>query len=115
MATLLHKPFGTHGKVHQITPDSAGWRYVGFSLYRLRTGETVAEATGGNEAILVMVEGKAAFNAAGRDWGVLGNRMDVFERAPPHCLYVPNGHESCLLYTSPSPRDQRGSRMPSSA
>ena len=27
-----------------------------------------------------------------------------------------NGYtESCLLYTSPSPRDQRGSRMPSSA
>ena len=25
------------------------------------------------------------------------------------------GHMSCLLYTSPSPRDQRGSRMPSSA
>ena len=24
-------------------------------------------------------------------------------------------HMSCLLYTSPSPRDQRGSRMPSSA
>ena len=23
--------------------------------------------------------------------------------------------KSCLLYTSPSPRDQRGSRMPSSA
>ena len=25
------------------------------------------------------------------------------------------GAETCLLYTSPSPRDQRGSRMPSSA
>ena len=24
-------------------------------------------------------------------------------------------HVDCLLYTSPSPRDQRGSRMPSSA
>ena len=24
-------------------------------------------------------------------------------------------HYGCLLYTSPSPRDQRGSRMPSSA
>ena len=24
-------------------------------------------------------------------------------------------YRSCLLYTSPSPRDQRGSRMPSSA
>jgi len=26
-----------------------------------------------------------------------------------------NPERSCLLYTSPSPRDQRGSRMPSSA
>ena len=26
-----------------------------------------------------------------------------------------NVHRGCLLYTSPSPRDQRGSRMPSSA
>ena len=27
----------------------------------------------------------------------------------------PSKAKSCLLYTSPSPRDQRGSRMPSSA
>ena len=29
-----------------------------------------------------------------------------------HAVRIPN---DCLLYTSPSPRDQRGSRMPSSA
>ena len=29
--------------------------------------------------------------------------------------YGAGGGTSCLLYTSPSPRDQRGSRMPSSA
>ena len=28
---------------------------------------------------------------------------------------VPEDYKPCLLYTSPSPRDQRGSRMPSSA
>ena len=28
---------------------------------------------------------------------------------------VSQGFVACLLYTSPSPRDQRGSRMPSSA
>ena len=28
---------------------------------------------------------------------------------------IPEQYISCLLYTSPSPRDQRGSRMPSSA
>ena len=27
----------------------------------------------------------------------------------------PQNRQICLLYTSPSPRDQRGSRMPSSA
>lgn len=80
MSDLLKTPFGTHGKVHQITPESAGRLYVGFSLCRLRTGETVAEATGDREIILVMVEGKASFNAAGKDWGVLGECMDDFPR-----------------------------------
>ena len=91
MADLLKKPFGRHGKVHDITPAAAGWRYVGFSLYHLRAGETAAEATGEREAILVMVEGRARIEGAGRDWGVLGERMDVFEKIPPHCLYLPNG------------------------
>lgn len=93
MSKLQLKPFGSHGKVHEITPQSAGWRYVGFSLYRLRQGETVTERTGDREVILVMVEGKARIEAAGEDWGVLGDRMDVFEKSPPHCLYVPNGED----------------------
>lgn len=96
MPDLLRKPFGTHGKVHSITPESAGWRYVGFSLYRLRKGETAAEATGTREVILVMVEGRADIRAAGREWGVLGERMDVFEKTPPHCLYVPGGQDWSL-------------------
>ena len=93
MSPLQRKPFGTHGKVHEITPQSAGWRYVGFSLYRLRAGESAAEATGSREVILVMVEGKAAVTAAGQGWGILGERMNVFEKTPPHCLYVPNGQD----------------------
>ena len=91
MSHLLRRPFGGHGKVHEITPQSAGWRYVGFNLYRLRDGEAISEATGSMEAILVMVEGKAHFTADGEDWGELGERMNVFEKTPPHCLYLPNG------------------------
>ncbi len=97
MADLLRKPFGTHGKVHEMTPASAGWRYVGFSLYRLRPGESAAEATGATEVILVLVEGRARIHAAGQDWGVLGERMNVFERTPPQCLYVPNGQDWSLV------------------
>lgn len=93
MPDLLRRPFGTHGEVHRVTPETAGWRYVGFSLYRLRAGESAEGVTGTNEVILVMVEGKAAFHAAGRDWGVLGERMSPFERTAPHSLYVPNGND----------------------
>ena len=38
------------------------------------------------------------------------------DRNPEVMRYINGGTPStCLLYTSPSPRDQRGSRMPSSA
>lgn len=87
---LLRKPTGTRGRVHDITPADAGWGYVGFTLYRLEPGDTAAEATGDREVILVLVEGRATIRAAGQDWGEMGDRMDVFERTPPHALYVPN-------------------------
>ena len=56
----------------------------------------------------------------GRDFCIITSKNN-------HCVYHTDGskvehiqdawHEvsGCLLYTSPSPRDQRGSRMPSSA
>lgn len=93
MTGLLRRPLGHHGEVHRITPETAGWRYVGFALHRLRPGERISGATGDREALFVMVEGKARFQAAGQDWGTLGERMDVFERIAPHSLYVPNGEE----------------------
>ena len=93
MSPLLRKPFGTRGKVHEVTPASAGWRYVGFSLWRLHAGDVASDVTGGNEVILVLVEGKAHITAAGQDWGVLGERMDVFEKTSPHSLYLPNGSD----------------------
>lgn len=92
---LLRKPVSLSGKVHDITPQSAGWGYVGFGLYRLAAGEVASELTGpkagGREALLVMVEGKAFLSAGGVDYGLLGERMDLFEKTPPHCLYVPAG------------------------
>ena len=87
--TLLRRPTGECGKVHDISPADAGWKYVGFSLYRLGAGDQVEEETGDREAILVLVEGKAGIGVAGKDFGVLGHRNDVFERTPPHCVYVP--------------------------
>ncbi len=100
MPKLLIKPKGVSGKVQDITPKSAGWGYVGFGLYRLKAGETASEATGDREVILVMVEGKAKVAAGATDFGELGERMDVFERTPPHCAYVPNGDTWTLTATT---------------
>ena len=89
MSHLLRKPTGTHGKVHDITAQSAGWSYVGFGLYRLQPGESAAEVTGDREVILVLVEGKAQITGAGQDFGEMADRMSVFEKTPPHCVYFP--------------------------
>ena len=40
---------------------------------------------------------------------------DVYKKLTDNFLLQINESYICLLYTSPSPRDQRGSRMPSSA
>ena len=93
MPHLLRKPKASHGLVHDISAKDAGWTYVGFQLYHLGKGETVADATGLNEAVLVLVEGRADIIGAGQSWGNLGDRMSVFEKSPPHCLYLPNGSD----------------------
>ena len=45
------------------------------------------------------------------DYRELFGQIDAAIVATPTRMH----YEICLLYTSPSPRDQRGSRMPSSA
>ena len=42
-------------------------------------------------------------------------RASAYEQAGADGFFAPGMVNNCLLYTSPSPRDQRGSRMPSSA
>ncbi|MDB3921182.1 5-deoxy-glucuronate isomerase [Paracoccaceae bacterium] len=93
MSKLHIKPKGRLGKVFDVTPKTAGWSYVGFGLYHLKAGDKVAEQTAGNEAILVVVEGKVSLKAGGQDFGEMGDRMSVFERTPPHALYVPQNEE----------------------
>ena len=39
MPSLKVKPRAASGHVHQVTPESAGWTYVGFDLHRLEAGE----------------------------------------------------------------------------
>ena len=48
-------------------------------------------------------------------FGLIRASSILFEQNVPHSIDWFGKSDTCLLYTSPSPRDQRGSRMPSSA
>ena len=90
MSKLLVKPRPGGGRVSHITPESAGWTYVGFDLHRLKPGETASAATGGREVCLVFVSGKGTAKAGTQDFGLLGQRMSPFE-GRPWSVYVPEG------------------------
>ncbi|WP_062209883.1 5-deoxy-glucuronate isomerase [Aureimonas sp. AU12] len=90
MSKLKLRPRGRTGLVHEVTPQSAGWRYVGFAVHALEDGARVAAETGETEVCLVLVSGRARFTVDGRDFGEMGGRASPFEGAPD-ALYVPMG------------------------
>ncbi|WP_420347923.1 5-deoxy-glucuronate isomerase [Pelagibius sp.] len=93
MPKLLVKPRtpDADGEVLSVSPESAGWRHVGFKVFKLTTGQTLARETGDQEVCLVLVTGKADIEAGGQNFADLGERMSVFEGKAPSSVYVPNG------------------------
>ena len=55
MSKLLIKPANSVGKIHDISPEKAGWSYVGFDLYLLEEGQSIKQETFDREVILVLV------------------------------------------------------------
>src|SRR6056300_1732190 len=79
----------SEGRIQHITPESAGWEYVGFDVYQLKAGQTLKQLTEGNEVCVVLVTGKADVSTENESWTDLGDRMNVFERKAPYAVYVP--------------------------
>lgn len=90
MPNLLVKPeqLNADGRIHNISPASAGWTYVGFEVYRLKSGQSLQRQTEDREACIVILAGQIHAMAAGQDFGVIGGRSSPFE-PNPWSLYVP--------------------------
>jgi 5-deoxy-glucuronate isomerase len=90
MSHLLVKPAhgAMDGRVHHITPESAGWSYVGFEVYDLAPDRAVTQTTDDREVCLVVLSGQAQGSAGGQDFGTLGERKNAFEGLP-WSVYVP--------------------------
>lgn len=90
--SLLVKPdlSSAASQVHRITPQSAGWRYVGFEVFDLTPGRPLERRVEGREQCLVLLSGRAAVTVEGRDFGTIGLRGSPFE-GKPFAVYVPSG------------------------
>ena len=89
--------------VLEVLQEHGLWRFAAQSVYDLET-------TPGGDNLPAVFRERLAFTRAGikkPDILILSNALASHDGAARD--------KTCLLYTSPSPRDQRGSRMPSSA
>ncbi|WP_159881264.1 5-deoxy-glucuronate isomerase [Paenibacillus puerhi] len=93
MSKLIVKPEATpdrEGVVLSVTPESAGWTYVGFQVIRLEEGQELIRDTGDQENCLVLLSGRADVATKHEAWEGIGGRMSVFEKIPPYSVYVPS-------------------------
>jgi len=79
------------GRVLAITPESAGWNYVGFEVRRLSAGQQAVLTSAGNETCVVVLTGTAAIRVDDLTFPGLGGRKSVFDDAPPGAVYAPAG------------------------
>ncbi len=93
---LLRRAARGQGTVQAITPESAGWQYVGFSDHRLRRGETVSHEPDGRERVVIVLEGAATIRAGDERWSSLGSRDSVFGGIAPPVLLLEPGRDFAL-------------------
>jgi 5-deoxy-glucuronate isomerase len=89
MSLLVHsRPPSSDGTVLEVTPESAGWRYVGFRVVRLAAGKSYTHREAGREACLVVLSGTVTVEAGGERFEGLGGRASVFD-GPATSVYLP--------------------------
>lgn len=78
-----------NGRIQHITPENAGWEYVGFDVWRVQAGEKITLHADERERCLVLVAGMATVTTQEHSWPRIGQRMSPFERIPPWSVYLP--------------------------
>ena len=82
--SLLVRPAGD---ALTVTPESAGWRYVGFEAVRIGR---IARDTGDRECCIVVIEGSCDVRSPHGEWRGLGGREDPWS-GMPDAAYLPPG------------------------
>ncbi|NGP43818.1 5-deoxy-glucuronate isomerase [Bacillaceae bacterium SIJ1] len=89
------------GRTLEITPENAGWGYVGFEVYKLDRGMTTTKETFNREVCVVILSGKANVRSKHEAFLNIGERMSVFEWTPPYSVYIPSDEEYSIEALTP--------------
>ena len=89
--SLLVKANQSGREIVQVTPERAGWDYVGFSAFRLQANETLEIPADAREHCVVVLTGVVSVRSDGEQWREIGERQSVFEERSPYAVYLPNG------------------------
>ena len=95
--SLLVKGRRSGKEIVKVTPQSAGWRYVGFAAYRLAPGETITLDADALERCIVVLRGTVTVRAGDGTWTEIGERGSVFEDRSPYAVYVPRGVAASVM------------------
>ena len=79
------------GRTQSVTPESAGWGYVGFDVYQLTAGQKLSLPAVAEERCLVLIAGRATVETPSASFPNIGERMSPFERLKPWAVYVTSG------------------------
>jgi 5-deoxy-glucuronate isomerase len=90
MTDLLVKPHARdkEGCVLSVTPESAGWRHVGFAVFTLEPGERLERRLPEREACIVPLAGRVDVTAGEQHFAGVGGRASPFE-GKPQAVYLP--------------------------
>jgi 5-deoxy-glucuronate isomerase len=76
------RPPAPDGTLITVTPESAGWSYVGFEALTLVPGRPARRDSGEREVCVVVVCGRVDIRSAHGKWDAVGGRTDPFSGAP---------------------------------
>ena len=99
---LLAKAAAQGREIVNVTPERAGWRYVGFRAIRLGTGETESVTTGERELCIVVLSGTVDVAVGGQTFSGLGTRDSVFDPVSPAAVYVPADQSVAITAQRPA-------------
>jgi 5-deoxy-glucuronate isomerase len=80
------------GTIVRVTPESAGWEYIGFEVLSLAAGASSARDCGPRELCAVVISGMVHIASEHGEWLDLGGRSDPWAGKPDAAYLPPGSH-----------------------